>query len=134
MAVNLIYKSLPTVALRGLVVFPGMKLHFEVGREKSIAAIRAAMNENQRVFLVAQRSVADDDPGEDALFRTGVIASIKQVVKAPDSDNVRVLIEGESIVSIARERGVTEGAVRKTVRKIRAASAADEELQRICTR
>ena len=102
MAVNLIYKSLPTVALRGLVVFPGMKLHFEVGREKSIAAIRAAMNENQRVFLVAQRSVADDDPGEDALFRTGVIASIKQVVKAPDSDNVRVLIEGECRADVMR--------------------------------
>ena len=102
MAVNLIYKSLPTVALRGLVVFPGMKLHFEVGREKSIAAIRAAMNENQRVFLVAQRSVADDDPGENELFKTGVIASIKQVVKAPDSDNVRVLIEGESRADVMR--------------------------------
>ena len=102
MAVNLIYKSLPTVALRGLVVFPGMKLHFEVGREKSIAAIRAAMNENQRVFLVAQRSVADDDPGENELFKTGVIASIKQVVKAPDSDNVRVLIEGESRADVIR--------------------------------
>ncbi|MBQ7598209.1 MAG: endopeptidase La [Clostridia bacterium] len=102
MAVNLIYKSLPTVALRGLVVFPGMKLHFEVGREKSIAAIRAAMNENQRVFLVAQRSVADDDPGENELFKTGVIASIKQVVKAPDSDNIRVLIEGESRADVMR--------------------------------
>ena len=95
MAVNLIYKTIPTVALRGLVVFPGMKLHFEVGREKSIAAIRAAMNENQRVFLVAQRSVAAEDPGPDDLYKTGVIASVRQVVKATDSDNVRVVIEGE---------------------------------------
>ena len=102
MAVNLIYKALPTVALRGLVVFPGMKLHFEVGREKSVAAIRAAMNENQRVFLVAQRSIADEDPGEDALFKTGVIAAIRQVVKAPDSDNVRVVIEGECRADVMR--------------------------------
>ena len=102
MAVNLIYKSLPTVALRGLVVFPGMKLHFEVGREKSIAAIRAAMNENQRVFLVAQRSVADDDPGEDALYKTGVIATIRQVVKATDSENIRIVIEGECRADMIR--------------------------------
>ncbi len=52
MAVHLIYKSLPTVALRGMVVFPGMRLHFEVGRDKSIQAIQAAVRDGQRVFLV----------------------------------------------------------------------------------
>ena len=51
MAVHLIYKSLPTVALRGMVVFPGMRLHFEVGREKSIHAIQTAVRETQKVFL-----------------------------------------------------------------------------------
>ena len=102
MAVNLILKALPTVALRGLVVFPGMKLHFEVGREKSIAAIRAAMNENQKLFLVTQRSVADEDPAEDDLYRMGVIASIKQVIKSPDHKNVRIVIEGERRASVLR--------------------------------
>ena len=102
MAVNLIYKSLPTVALRGVVVFPGMKLHFEVSREKSVAAIRAAMHENQRVFLVTQRNVADEDPDESGLYTMGVIATVKQVVKATDSNNVRVLIEGECRASVIR--------------------------------
>ena len=85
MAVHLIYKSLPTVALRGMVVFPGMRLHFEVGRDKSIQAIQAAVREGQRVFLVTQRSVAVEDPDRDDLFEMGVIASVKQLVQSPDN-------------------------------------------------
>ena len=57
MAVNLVYRALPTIALRGIVVFPGTNFHFDVGRKKSIAAVKAAMNDNQKIFLVAQISV-----------------------------------------------------------------------------
>lgn len=94
MAVNLIYKSVPTVALRGLVVFPGMRLHFEVGRSKSIAAFRAAVAENQKVFLVAQRSISYEDPTPDELFGFGVLANVKQIVKSPENKTVRVVVEG----------------------------------------
>ena len=96
MAVHLIYKSLPTVALRGMVVFPGMRLHFEVGREKSIRAIQTAVRETQKVFLVTQRSVAVEDPDRADLYEMGVIATVKQLVQSPDSQNVRVIVEGLS--------------------------------------
>lgn len=101
MAVNFIYKSLPTVALRGLVVFPGMRLHFEVGREKSIAAIKAAVSESQKLFLVTQRNVACEDPDEGDLYKMGVVASIKQIIQSPDNKNVRVVIEGLSRATVA---------------------------------
>lgn len=96
MAVHLIYKSLPTVALRGVVVFPGMRLHFEVARDKSIRAIQTAVSEGQKVFLVTQRSVAVEDPDRADLFEMGVIATIKQVVHSPDSKGARVIVEGVS--------------------------------------
>ena len=96
MAVHLIYKSLPTVALRGVVVFPGMRLHFEVARDKSIRAIQTAVSDGQKVFLVTQRSVAVEDPDRADLFEMGVIATIKQVVHSPDSKGARVIVEGIS--------------------------------------
>ena len=101
MAVNLIYKSVPTVALRGLVVFPGMRLHFEVGRSKSIAAFRAAVAENQKVFLVAQRNISYEDPTFEELFGFGVLANVKQIVKSPENKTVRVVVEGICRAEIA---------------------------------
>ena len=94
MSVNLIYKEIPTVALRGLVVFPDMRLHFEVGRQKSIAAFRAAVTENQKIFLVTQKSIACEDPTEKDLFPVGVLASVKQIIKSLDNKNIRVVVEG----------------------------------------
>ncbi|MDO4381277.1 MAG: LON peptidase substrate-binding domain-containing protein, partial [Clostridia bacterium] len=94
MSVNLIYKEIPTVALRGLVVFPDMRLHFEVGRQKSIAAFRAAVTENQKIFLVTQKSIACEDPTEEDLFPVGVLATVKQIIKSPDNKNIRVVVEG----------------------------------------
>ena len=101
MAVNLIYKSVPTVALRGLVVFPRMRLHFEVGRSKSIAAFRAAVAENQKVFLVAQRNISYEDPTFEELFGFGVLANVKQIVKSPENKTVRVVVEGVCRAEIA---------------------------------
>ncbi len=100
MAVNLLYKNIPTVALRGIVVFPGMRLHFDVGRKKSIAAIKEAMNGDQKVFLVTQKDISINDPMQDDLYNIGVIASVKQVIKAPEADFMRVVVEGVSRASI----------------------------------
>jgi len=86
--------TMPVVALRGLVAFPEMRLHFDVGRNKSVAALKMAMAENREVFLVAQKSIMDEDPGADELYKMGVAATVKQVLRLPGSDNVRVAIEG----------------------------------------
>ena len=85
---------LPAIALRGLVVFPNNLVHFEVGREKSIAAIEWAMGNNSNVFLVAQKKMDTDEPARDDLFTYGVVAEIKQVLRVSD-DLVRVLVEGK---------------------------------------
>ncbi len=84
---------LPTIALRGLVVFPGNVIHFEVGREKSIAAIEWAMNNNNAVFLVAQRDMDVDEPAFKDLYNYGVVAEVKQILRVSD-DLVKVLVEG----------------------------------------
>ncbi len=101
MAVNLIYKAMPTVSLRGLVIFPGSRFHFDVGRKKSLAAIKAAMNDNQKVLLVTQKDVNVEDPEATDLYKIGVLASIKQVIKSPEADFMRVVVEGESRVQVS---------------------------------
>ncbi len=93
---------MPVVALRGLVVFPGAQMHFDVGRSKSIAAFKAAMSSNQRLFLVAQKSVMTDDPGEDDIFKVGVTASVRQILKLPGDDGIRVVIEGKKRAKLER--------------------------------
>ena len=87
--------SLPMLPLRGLMVFPHMVLHFDVGRKKSIAALEQAMLGDQKIFLVAQRDIEVDDPTIDDIYHVGTIAAIKQVLKLP-GDNIRVLVEGRS--------------------------------------
>ncbi len=86
--------SLPMLPLRGLMIFPHMVLHFDVGRKKSIAALEQAMLGDQRIFLVAQRDVDVDDPAIDDIYHVGTIACIKQVLKLP-GDNIRLLVEGK---------------------------------------
>ena len=87
--------SLPMLPLRGLLAFPHMVLHFDVGRKKSVAALEQAMMNDQRIFLVAQRDLDVDDPTVDDIYHVGTIACIKQVLKLP-GDNVRLLVEGRS--------------------------------------
>ena len=86
---------LPAIALRGLVVFPGNVVHFEVGREKSVAAIDWAMSNNSPVFLVAQKDPEAENPSIQQLYRIGVIAEIKQMLRVSD-DLVKVLVEGKT--------------------------------------
>lgn len=87
-------KQLPLLALRGIVLFPRMVLHFDVGRDISIAALEYAMLHKQLIYLVAQRDVRKEDPGEEDIFKIGTVARIKQMMKLPNENNVRVLVEG----------------------------------------
>ncbi len=83
----------PVLPLRGMMVFPHMVLHFDVGRPKSVGALENAMLEDQQIFLVAQRDADVDDPTISDLCRVGTIAHIKQVLNLP-GDSIRVLVEG----------------------------------------
>lgn len=85
---------LPAIALRGLVVFPGNIIHFEVGRDKSIAAIEWAMTNGNSVFLVTQKDVEVEDPAMADLFGFGVVAEVKQLLRVSD-DLVKVIVEGK---------------------------------------
>jgi len=103
MPVNL----LPLLPLRDIVVFPGMVVPLFVGREKSVAALEAAMAGDKDIFLLAQLDPACDDPDRDDLYETGVVASVLQLLKLPDG-TVRVLVEGQdraTLESLRTEKG-----------------------------
>lgn len=86
-------KKLPLLPLRGLTIFPYMVLHFDVGRPKSIAALEAAMVNDQEIFLVTQIDIKIDEPEMSDLYEVGTISKIKQLLKLP-GDTIRVLVEG----------------------------------------
>ena len=93
--------ELPVMPLRGLMLFPNMVLHFDVGRKKSLAALEQGMMEKQKIFLVSQKKDETDEPGWKDLCRVGTLAEIKQVMNLP-GENIRVLVEGSS-------RGIIQG-------------------------
>ena len=86
---------LPAIALRGTTILPGMIVHFDVSRERSIAAIQQAMVEEQEIFLVAQKSIETENPGQDDVYEIGTVASVKQLIKL-SKKVVRVLVEGKN--------------------------------------
>mgnify|MGYP001000377080 FL=1 len=88
-------RSLPMVALRGLTIMPEMIVHFDMSRERSIAAIQQAMVEEQEIFLVAQKSIETENPGQDDVYEIGTVASVKQLIKL-SKKVVRVLVEGKN--------------------------------------
>src|SRR5215204_4684553 len=98
-------RLLPILPLRDIVVFPQRIVPLFVGREKSVAALEAAMASDKELFLVAQLDPSDDDPDRDALYDLGVIATAMQLLKLPDG-TVRVLVEG---VKRARLVGLVPG-------------------------
>ncbi len=106
MAREIIIRSIPTVATRGMAVFPNMQLHFEVSRKQSIAAIKAAMAGTREIFLVMQRDLRVEEPKDMSdIYPMGVICSVKQILSAPNSDNIRVAVEGlyrGSVVELQR--------------------------------
>ncbi len=108
MSVSLIYKSLPTLALRGVTVFPSLRFHFEVARPKSVKAVDMAMLDDQRLFLVTQRDVNIQDPAISDLYKTGVVATIKQITKDKDSGIYKVIVEAERRAVITKVISVDE--------------------------
>ncbi len=84
---------LPLIAMRGIIMFPKMLLHFDVGRDKSILALNEAMKKDRLIMLVGQKDVKVDDPGANDLYKIGVVAEIKQIVKSR-TENLRVVVEG----------------------------------------
>lgn len=93
-------KVLPLLALRGILVFPNMIMHLDVGREKSVAALEKAMVEDNEIFLVSQRQANLDDPAPEDLYTVGTVAGIKQILKLPGG-TVRVLVEGISRAKVS---------------------------------
>ncbi len=89
----------PLIALRGITVFPGMILHFDLNRKKSIAAVNAAMSNKQEVVVSCQRLAETDEPGMDDLYPEGTIVEIKQVTKMP-GNLMRVMVEGKKRATI----------------------------------
>ena len=87
-------EEMPVLALRGLVLFPNMILHFDVGREKSVLALNEAIGGNRKIFLVAQRDLQDDDPDRAQLYDVGVVAEVRQIVRI-QPETLRVLVEGK---------------------------------------
>ena len=86
--------KMPAVALRGMVILPGMIAHFDVSREKSIKAVEESMMAEQKIFLVAQRDVEQEEPAIEDLYKIGIIAEVKQVIKL-QNNIVRILVEGK---------------------------------------
>jgi ATP-dependent Lon protease len=84
---------LPLIAVRGMVIYPAMILHFDVARKKSISALEAAMADNQEILLVSQKDLTVEIPTKKDLYTIGTVAKIKQILKLP-GDTVRVLVEG----------------------------------------
>ena len=85
---------LPVLPLRGLVVFPGVVTHFDVGRLKSTKSVEEAMRADQRIFLTAQKDLSVDDPKKNDLYAVGTVAIVKQILRMP-GDNMRILVEGK---------------------------------------
>ncbi|WP_226583470.1 endopeptidase La [Halobacillus litoralis] len=97
--------NMPLLPLRGLLVYPSMVLHLDVGREKSVQALEQSMMDDNEIFLVSQKEVNIDEPTNGDLYDVGTVARVKQMVKLPNGTN-RVLVEGLHRASIQE---VTEG-------------------------
>ena len=85
--------KMPILALRGLAVFPEQTVHFDVGREKSVRALEAAMKADQTLFLIPQKDLLVDDPKLKDLYAIGTVAKVKQVLKT-QGENLRILVTG----------------------------------------
>jgi ATP-dependent Lon protease len=86
-------RRFPLLPLRGLLVYPSMVLHLDVGREKSVRALEKAMVEDNLILLCSQSEVNIEEPGQDDIFRVGTVANVRQMLKLPNG-TIRVLVEG----------------------------------------
>ena len=112
--------ALPVLAMRGVVIFPSMTLNFDVGRTKSANALKAALNGDRQIFLVAQKDASVDDPDFSDLNTIGVVAEVKQLIRLPNSDNLRVVVEGKyraSVTEVLRVKPMLKAVVSETPQK-----------------
>lgn len=86
------YNKIPIITLRGVVVYPGNKMHFDIGRKKSVLALQKSMAEDQMVFLVTQKKLSSETPTGKELYNVGVVAKVSQMVKNSD-DSLKVFVE-----------------------------------------
>lgn len=86
-------QKIPLLPLRGIIVYPSMVMHLDVGRDKSVAALEDAMVEDSQFLLATQKNTDADDPSPEDIYQTGTIATIKQMVKLPNGTR-RILVEG----------------------------------------
>jgi ATP-dependent Lon protease len=86
-------RRFPLLPLRGLLVYPSMVLHLDVGREKSVKALEKAMVEDNLILLCSQSEVNIEEPGQEDIFRVGTVANVRQMLKLPNG-TIRVLVEG----------------------------------------
>ena len=111
-----------TVAMRGLVAFPKMVMHFDVSRDKSVAAIEKSLKKGGKLFLVTQHEAYIDNPKASDLYKVGVVAEIKQVLKLPDNV-MKVLVEGiykANLVRLIDDGEVLKAEVKRTTTYSRA--------------
>ncbi len=119
-----IVMTVPAVALRGMTILPGMIAHFDISRERSIKAVEQAMIGNEEIFLVTQRDSQTDNPTMDDLYKIGILAEIKQVIKM-QNNIVRILVEGKTRAELY---GFTGKVPYLEAEVIRLGDEADEEL------
>ena len=94
-------QTLPLIAMRGIVLFPGMIMHFDLAREPFVQALKAGTENERRVVLVTQKDPLTEEPKEDDLYSVGVIAEVRQVLRAPDGV-MRVLVEGKERIHVVK--------------------------------
>ncbi len=94
-------QTLPLIAMRGIVLFPGMIMHFDLAREPFVQALKAGMENERRVVLVTQKDPLTEEPKQDDLYSVGVIAEVRQVLRAPDGV-MRVLVEGKERIHVVK--------------------------------
>ena len=90
---NKVSVVLPTIAMRGIVLYPSINLQFDVGRKMSLSALEEAMNSDRRIFLVAQKNMSIEEPDQEDLYKVGVVATISQIVRTDET--ARVVVKGE---------------------------------------
>ncbi len=113
MSEQFVAENMPVLALRGMAVYPEQTVHFDIGRMKSALALEQAMKREQRLLLVPQKDILDDNPGLSGLYPVGTVVQIKQILKA-QGENIRVLVTGlyrAKILEMANTEPFLEGTV-----------------------
>ncbi|OOM76747.1 endopeptidase La [Clostridium sp. BL-8] len=119
--------TIPLIPLRGLTVFPNVVVHFDVGREKSTAAIEQAMLDEQEIFLAGQKNSVVEEPSKDEIYSIGTICKIKQILKMSDN-TIRVLVEGKERAKIIEYIDEEENYIKVSVEKLDDEITENEEL------